>query len=55
MPFKSKAQQRWAFSTGQKFAKRWAHETSHGAKGGSKKSQKAFRSLPNHVKKGRKR
>lgn len=27
MPFQSKAQQRWAFSTHQKFAKEWAQMT----------------------------
>lgn len=27
MPFQSKAQQRWAFSTGQPFAKEWAAMT----------------------------
>lgn len=39
MPFKSKAQQRWAFGTKQPFAKKWAHET------------KSFKRLP--AKKGK--
>lgn len=29
MPFKSKTQERWAFSTHQKFAKKWGLMTDH--------------------------
>jgi 2'-5' RNA ligase len=39
-PFASRAQQRWAFSTGQPFAERWADETGDTA---------AFRRLPERV------
>ena len=39
MPFKSKAQQRWAFANKKKFAKRWAKKT------------KNIKSLPKRVKK----
>ena len=39
-PFASRAQQRWAFSTGQPFAERWADETG---------STAAFRNLPEKV------
>lgn len=27
MPFRSKAQWRWAFATHQRFARKWAHKT----------------------------
>ena len=32
MPFRSKAQWKWAFATKQKFARRWAHKTKGGKK-----------------------
>ena len=29
MPFKSKKQEKWAFATHQKFAKKWANKTNY--------------------------
>lgn len=43
-PMRSQAQWRWAWATGQPFAKRWSHATPGG-------KVKRFRKLPGHVKK----
>ena len=40
MPFRSKAQQRWAFANRKRFAKRWAHKTT-------------FKGLPKRVRRKR--
>lgn len=41
MPFRSKAQQRWAFATHQPFAQKWADQTKAGG---------GFKRLPKRVK-----
>lgn len=53
--FSSKAQQGLFFSDPKlrKYAKKWAHETGEG--GGTKKSKRAYASLPKRVKKKPKR
>lgn len=51
MPFKSKKQWKWAFATGQPFARRWAHET----KGGKKKRYRKLPSKKRTSRRGKKR
>ena len=55
MPYKSKAQERLFFASPRlkKYAHKWAHESGQGH--GKKGSVQAFRRLPEHVKKKRKR
>jgi hypothetical protein len=55
MPYRSKAQERKFFADPRlrKYAHKWAHES--GQKHGKKGSVQAFRRLPEHVKKKRKR
>lgn len=43
MPFKSKAQMRWAYATHQPFAKKWAHKT------------RSIKKLPNKVRRKKRR
>ena len=46
MPFVSKAQERWAFATGQKFAKTWADMTNQA--GLPERKKRVLRKLRKH-------
>lgn len=54
MPFKSKAQWRFAFANKKPWAKKWAHETTGTKKAGTKRGSKAFAKLPKTAKQNRK-
>jgi len=46
MPFQSKRQWKFAFATGQPWAKKWAHQTTGTTARGTKRGKKAYAALP---------
>jgi hypothetical protein len=46
MPFRSRAQWKWAFANKKDFADKWAHQTTGTTRRGTKRGKKAYAALP---------
>ncbi len=49
MPFKSRQQEKWAFSTGQPFAKKWAAMTNQAKLPEKKKNETTLKAMKNRM------